>query len=190
MRLPDWLTVFSNRREVVTLPKNVLVGEGTRMGGYIDVSRAPNSKVRIGAGCIIDGNISMETDDAILSVGENVYIRKDTLIVCTKSIEIGSYVLISGGCIIQDSDNHSLDFEIRKHDVKDWLMFKHDWSRHESKSIVIDRGAWLGARVIVLKGVRVGEKTVVGAGSVVTKTLNPNSVYAGNPAQFIKRIAE
>jgi acetyltransferase-like isoleucine patch superfamily enzyme len=56
------------------------------------------------------------------------------------------------------------------------------------KPIRIGRGAWLGARVIILKGVTVGEGAVVGAGSVVTRDVAPYTLVAGNPARFIREI--
>jgi acetyltransferase-like isoleucine patch superfamily enzyme len=57
-----------------------------------------------------------------------------------------------------------------------------------SKEVTINDDAWLGANVVVLPGVVVGESTVIGAGSVVTKSTEPFSVYAGSPAKFIKSL--
>jgi len=54
--------------------------------------------------------------------------------------------------------------------------------------IVVERGAWIAARAIVLMGVTIGEGSVIGAGSVVTKSVPPNAVCAGNPARVVKKI--
>ncbi|PKA02925.1 hypothetical protein CH375_20065 [Leptospira ellisii] len=56
------------------------------------------------------------------------------------------------------------------------------------KPIRIENGAWIGSGSIVLGGVTIGEESVVGAGSVVTKDVPARCVYAGNPARFIKKI--
>lgn len=56
------------------------------------------------------------------------------------------------------------------------------------KTVKIKRNAWLGAGVTVCPGVTIGENSVIGAGSVVTKDVPSNTVYAGVPAKFIKDI--
>lgn len=58
------------------------------------------------------------------------------------------------------------------------------------KPIVIEDDAWIGGNTTILPGVRVGHGAVVGAGSVVTKDVPPMTVYAGNPAKFIKNIPQ
>ncbi len=75
----------------------------------------------------------------------------------------------------------------------------HEFSKHDTPiieqgypestlldSIYIERGAWIGANVVILPGVTIGANSVVGAGSVVTKSVPPGVVVAGNPAQMIK----
>jgi putative colanic acid biosynthesis acetyltransferase WcaF len=55
-------------------------------------------------------------------------------------------------------------------------------------TIVIGKKAWVAARAIVLMGTTIGDRSVVGAGSVVTKDVPPDSVCAGNPARVVKKI--
>jgi acetyltransferase-like isoleucine patch superfamily enzyme len=57
-----------------------------------------------------------------------------------------------------------------------------------SDSIILRKGSWIGAGVIIMPGIEIGENAVVGAGSIVTKSLSPRNVYAGNPAIMINRI--
>lgn len=167
---------------------NNTVGINTQITGSIDQSRSPGSRVIIGDDCLICGNISIESSNAEVIIGNNVFIGPNTSIVCSNSIHIESDILISSDCLIQDSDNHSIDFEIRKKDLADWKRNFHDWTQHPCLPIKICHGAWIGARSIILKGVVVGEKSVVGAGSVVTKNIDPKTVVAGNPAKFLKSI--
>ena len=66
------------------------------------------------------------------------------------------------------------------------IMFKKNFSK-ESR-ITINNDAWLGAGVIVLQGVTIGEYAIVGAGAVVTKDIPPYSIAVGNPARVIKTV--
>ena len=58
------------------------------------------------------------------------------------------------------------------------------------KPVLLKRNCWVGAGSTILPGVTVGENAIVGAGSVVTKDVEPNTIVAGNPAKFIKRLDE
>lgn len=165
------------------------LGENTEIAGFID-KRAKNSIIKIGSDCLIEGNLVTETDDSILTIGNNTYIGGETVIDCVKSISIADDVLISYGCLLADSDNHSIRYSIRKKDLSDWKQRKHDWTTTNSIPIQICRGTWVGAKAIVLKGVTIGEGSIVGAGSVVTKDVLPWTIVAGNPARIIREIPE
>lgn len=65
-----------------------------------------------------------------------------------------------------------------------------DQGHYVSQPIVLKKGCWLGANVIVLPGVTIGENSVVGAGSLVTKSIPPKVLAAGNPAKVIRNIGE
>ena len=54
------------------------------------------------------------------------------------------------------------------------------------RSIIVERGAWIAAGATIIGGVTIGENSVVAAGSVVTKSVEPNTIVAGNPAQVVK----
>ncbi len=113
----------------------------------------------------------------VINIGDNVGISNSTLF-SKENITIMNGVLIGGGCSIWDSDFHSLDKTIRG-GVNDIGV---------SKPILIKENAWLGGKTIVLKGVTIGENSIIGAGSVVTKSIPDNQIWAGNPAKFIKNI--
>ena len=57
-----------------------------------------------------------------------------------------------------------------------------------AKSIEIGNGTWIGARSVILPGVKIGEGVIIGAGAVVVEDCEDNSLYAGNPAHLIKRL--
>jgi acetyltransferase-like isoleucine patch superfamily enzyme len=96
-----------------------------------------------------------------------------------KKIQIGNHVFIGGSVKIYDNDFHSLDSDIRES--------SHD-TDVGSKPIEIKNHAFIGAHSIILKGVTIGEYSIVGAGSVVTKSIPDREIWAGNPAHFIRKI--
>jgi len=87
-----------------------------------------------------------------------------------------------------DHDSHALVFSERKDDVQEWLRGKKDWSHVKMMPVIIKDKVWLGAKVIVLKGVTIGEGAVVGAGSVVVNDVPPWTLVAGNPARVIRAL--
>ncbi len=163
-------------------------GENTEVPGVID-KRHNESIISIGRDCLINGSLVTETKNSKIVIGNNVFIGGGTILDCVDSIIIEDDVLISYQCILADSDNHNLFYRIRKRDLADWRDGgKHDWSNTKTIPIKISRGAWLGVRSIILKGVTIGEGAVVGAGSVVTKDVAPYTIVAGNPAKVIREI--
>lgn len=82
--------------------------------------------------------------------------------------------------MIFDTDFHSLDWRDRKDGT--------DIQKRKKSPVVIKSLAFIGANSIILKGVTIGERSIVGAGSVVTKDIPDGEIWAGNPAQFIREI--
>lgn len=117
--------------------------------------------------------------NATLTIGDDVGISQ-TALICHKSITIGNNVKIGGGVSIYDTDFHSLDPEIRK--SKDDIKYRVE------KPVVIKDNVFIGAHSIILKGVTIGVNSIIGAGSVVTKAVPDNQIWAGNPAKFIRNI--
>lgn len=86
-------------------------------------------------------------------------------------------MLIGAGCRIWDTGFHALDVEKRL-----------SGDTGVSVPIKIKRGAFIGANSTILKGVIIGENSIIGTGSVVTKSVPDNEVWAGNPAKFIRKL--
>lgn len=96
-------------------------------------------------------------------------------------VRIEDDVYIGGDVRIYDTDFHSLDFSNRVSSVD---------NNFKSLPVLIKHGAFIGASSIILKGVTVGEYSIIGAGSVVTKNIPNGEIWAGNPAKFIKKVKQ
>ena len=112
------------------------------------------------------------------------------LIMADDKIEIGSYCLISWNVGIADSDFHPLEPAQRlidAHALAPYFEDRPERPRLKTAPVKIADNVWIGMNAVILKGVTIGENSVVAAGSVVTKTVEPNTVVAGNPAVVVKR---
>ena len=119
-------------------------------------------------------------ENAIIEIGNNVGISSSSLWAFNK-ITIGNNVNIGADCIIMDSDAHSLNYKDRREGKLDKLNRK-------TSSIVIKDDVLIGTRSIILKGVTIGERSIIGAGSVVTCNIPPDEIWAGNPAKCVKKL--
>ena len=99
---------------------------------------------------------------------------------CKEKVTIGKHVKIGGSVKIYDNDFHSLSFNMRKN---------RDTDLPVKKPIELKDGCFIGAHSIILKGVTVGEKSIIGAGSVVAKSIPDGEIWAGNPITFLKKIS-
>jgi acetyltransferase-like isoleucine patch superfamily enzyme len=115
-----------------------------------------------------------------LTIGDHVRMS-GTTIICKNSISIGDNVMIGGNVVIYDSDFHSLDASKRNAEPED----RTDVA---SGTVTICNGAFIGAHTTILKGVVIGENSIVGLGSVVTGHIPANEIWAGNPARFVRKL--
>lgn len=176
----------------------VHVGKSILGKSFIIDYRVPRSEpsLRIGDENILLHENIFESNKGFISIGDGTFINGGTRLISRSSITIGSNVTIAWGCMIYDHDSHSLDYRDRIQDqrqqLQDWqtgnFIANKDWSRVNSKPIVIHDNVWIGFDVVILKGVTIGEGAIIGARSVVTHDIPAWSVAAGNPARVVKHI--
>ena len=112
---------------------------------------------------------------AKLTIGESTYINYGCSIGATQLVQIGPNCNIGTYVIIIDNDFHHLQPE-RRHEMP------------ESAPIILEENVWLGARVVVLRGVTIGAGSVIGAGSIVNRDIPPRTLAAGMPAKVIREL--
>lgn len=147
--------------------------------------------LQIGANSLIRGELIVYNFGGCIKVGRDCFIGPSTRIWSCGSIEIGDRVLISHNVNIHDNNSHEFNPTKRHEDFLFMLENKGLLRPADlgAKSIVIEDDAWIGFNSVILKGVRIGKGAIVGAGSIVTKDVEPYSVVIGSPAVKIKEVA-
>lgn len=114
--------------------------------------------------------------NGIITIGNNCGLSSAVLS-SRSSITIGERTLIGGNARIFDHDFHSLD-----------LQYRHSTKGEQVKTrpVIIGDDVFIGTNAIILKGVTIGDRAIIGAGSVVSRNIPPDEIWAGNPAQLIK----
>lgn len=139
-------------------------------------------QVRFGKECIVDAYAEFKCPTTVdpsvnynIDIADNVFIGRGTIIDANRSIRIGENTFIAPYCHITDSSHSFADsnLPIRLQGC-------------EYKPIVIGADVWIGAHVVILAGITIGNGCVVGANSTVTKNVPPGAVIAGSPARIIK----
>lgn len=170
----------------------VEMGENVQIQGKPIVSLAENSRIRIGARCVLCSDSQINAlginHPVVLRTmrpGAEIVIGEDTgvsggSICAASSIRIGAGCLIGANVTLADTDFHAINPANRR--------YNKNPDEIAMAPIVIEDNVFIGADVFVLKGVTIGKNSVIGAGSVVTRDIPENSIAAGNPAQVVKKI--
>lgn len=136
-----------------------------------------NNKIIIGKGCVFKqtNKIYIQGDQNVIEIGNNVIFDQNVSIVVAEGTRcfIGSGSIFANGVRIRTSDQHIICDEKGKR-------------INLAKNVYIGNHVWLGASVIIMKGVRIGDGSVVGIDSMVTKDVPPKSIIVGNPARVIR----
>jgi acetyltransferase-like isoleucine patch superfamily enzyme len=174
---------------VLSMRRNVHVS------GKLVVYGMPLIDIKKGARLVIGNNVTLNSRNrgyhinmhspvklfadgpgAEIRIGDNTRIH-GTCIHATRSITVGRNCLIAGNCQLMDGSGHDLSFSSVENRIN---------TKGISKPIVIEDNVWIGANSIILPGVRIGNGSVIAAGSIVTRDIPPMVVAGGNPARVIK----
>jgi acetyltransferase-like isoleucine patch superfamily enzyme len=125
-----------------------------------------------------------------IEIGRFCYIGDNVILSARASIQIGEATLLGHGVQVFDNDSHPTDAWQREVQFRRMLGDKSVTAPMEisARPIVIGRRCWIGLGTLVMKGVTIGDDTVVAAASVVTSDLPAGVVAAGNPARVVKEL--
>lgn len=131
---------------------------------------------KMGDGCFITPNFNCDYGCNI-ELGDNVYFNMNCIILDSAPVKIGSNTFIGPNVQIY-TPIHPLDYKTR------------NTYQESAKPVTIGKNCWLGGSVVILPGVNIGDGSVIGAGSVVTKDIPCDSVAYGNPAKVVRKIEQ
>jgi acetyltransferase-like isoleucine patch superfamily enzyme len=151
--------------------------------------RGDSRHIRVGAHSLVAGELLVFSHGGNISIGEWCYIGEGARIWSSGSIHIGDRVLISHNVSIFDSLTHPLGARQRHAQFKAIVETGHPRSiTLDERPVTIHDDVWIGANACVLRGVTLGEGTIIGAGSVVTHNIPSFTIAAGNPACVIREL--
>ena len=170
--------------------RGVEIGAGWRCYGRPIIQRHRRSQIRIGQGLNLRSTaasnplganhpviISTRRPGARLTIGDDFGMTGGS-IVCDQRISIGDRVWVGANAVIADTDFHPLDAATRRLRPLD----------AKTAPVEIGDDVFIGMNALILKGVRIGERAVIGAGSVVRRDVPPGAIAAGNPARVIGEV--
>lgn len=173
---------YLGRRVRLRFARKIFLGSNVSICNDVVINALSDVGVRIGSGSTLRDRVRIcclgvvKSRSRGLKIGSNVGISEDCFIQVRGFVEIEDDVII-GPSVALISENHrfeELAQPIRLQGVS-------------QQGVKIGRGAWLGAKSIVLDGVTIGAGAIVAAGAVVVQDVPENTIYGGVPAKFIKR---
>lgn len=123
--------------------------------------RNKEAKVMLGNKVDVKENSLIDAVRGTIEIGDNVFINRNAIIVSMNSITIGSDTCIGPNFVVYDHD----------HD------YKKNIEKYTTAPVIIGKGVWIGANCTILKGVNIGDNSVIAAGSVVTQDIPSNTVF-------------
>ena len=174
-------------------------GTGMKVHNVVYLNKHPKAHMKIGQDFVITSgesfnplcrniraSICLDRSTSVIEIGDNTGLSSPC-IWAKERITIGNRVRVGGDCILMDSDAHNLDYRVRSSNEQIDKISK-DIATAKTAPIVIEDDVLIGTRCIVLKGVTIGARSIIGSGSVVTKSIPADCIAAGNPCKVIRFI--
>ncbi len=140
----------------------------------------------------IDTNVMMygclsSSNGGKIKIGKHTSIRPGCKVFCSESVDISNNVIMADNVIISDTNHHPIMPQDRLKMIRSgWGSKYWSWKHAQSAPVKIGSNVWLGQYSRVLKGVTIGEGSIVASNAVVTKNVPVNTIVAGNPAVIVK----
>lgn len=163
------------------------ISDDCKLGIMAWCSGTPD-QIRVGKRTICRGVLLCDGGLGRIEIGDLVYIGDDVIISTRECVRIGSRTMISHGVQIFDNDSHPINARERHEDYLNLVEGRPRTHIIPSSRVEIGEDCWVGANSIVLKGTKIGDRSVIAAGSVVTTDINDDCLAAGNPARIVRSL--
>jgi acetyltransferase-like isoleucine patch superfamily enzyme len=149
-----------------------------------------NGAIRIGANSLVAGQLMTFAHGGRIELGQWCYVGENSRIWSGASITMGNYVLIAHNVMIMDNFTHPIDHLARRDHARATIGGRHAATIDlGDKPIVIGDDVWIGANAVIMRGVSIGDRAIISAGSVVRHDVPADAVVGGNPAAVIRSLA-
>ncbi len=176
---------FQQLRSNSTTKGKIIFSKDTRIANL----QSDKSKIVFGKDCSIKGELLIFEYGGEITMGECCYLGENSRIWSSSSVIIEDHVLVSHNVNIHDNDAHPIGKDDRIEQASYILRngkLPSEKGAVDDARILIKRNAWICFNATVLKGVTIGENSIVAAGAIVTTDVPDNVVVAGIPAKIVK----
>lgn len=157
--------IFISKKGIVNVGKGLTLRSGARRG----IGNGATTKIIV-------------NPEAELKIGDHVGMTNVCLL-CQNKIEIGDYVLLGADVMVMDSNFHDTDWRRR-------MDGAHGINGAKTAPVKIGNNVFVGTRSIICKGVTIGARSIIAAGSVVVKDIPEDCIAGGNPCMIVRKINE
>lgn len=176
------IPIFLGRRVTIIGKSYLNIGKGTTIEDNVVIDAFSEnginfgSNVKIGANTIVNGSGSLKISGKGMDIGDNSSVGEYSYFGCAGGIEIGKDVIMG----------QNIRFHAQNHNFQSLEIPIKDQGTYQS-GIKINDNCWIGAGVTFLDGITVGSGCVIGANTLVNKSIPDNSVAVGSPVRIIKK---
>lgn len=175
------ISLFSHLSTNINIIGNPIINQPTQFNGLGEINFKGICHIGINPSPFFYNGVcyfEARKKEAKITIGNNVFINNNFVVISECSIHIGNNVMFGTNVEIYDSDFHNIE-PYKRMDID-----------YKKEAIFIENNVWIGSNVKILKGVTIGENTVIANGAIVVNNIPKNSIAGGIPAKVIKSIVE
>ena len=179
LRYYSYYELFLSKLKIFKFFKKISAGKAVIISKNVEIKITDNGKLKLGDHTVIakDASIILTKPNPLIDISENVLIGNGSLILGKKKIVIGKNTRIGAYTTIRDHMHKDVS-------SKNTVLK----SRSTIKDVLIGKNVWIGNYCTIFPGVKIGDNSTISTYSLVMNNIPPNTLVAGQPARFIRKI--